>query len=597
MDTILSKLSDLFSYDPASPMIFSSGSFFLVFIFFITIYALIHKNRVVVPVYVIVFSFWFYYLSSGFYVAILAFTSITDYSFARAVDKAVKKVWKRFWMLLAVWSSLGILFFFKYTNFFLENFINIIKYLGDFPSIVEYLKSVNEPLFKSFSEIAANNFQPLDIFLPIGISFYTFQSISYVLDVYKKRIPPTTNFLDYAFFLSFFPQLVAGPIVKANLFLPQLRNPIVIKKEAVWAGFWLIIIGLFKKAVIADYIAQYNDFVFAAPHTYSGFENLMAILGYALQIYGDFSGYSDMAIGLGLIMGFDLGINFNFPYKSLNITDFWRRWHISLSSWLREYLYIELGGNRKGNRKMYRNLFLTMFLGGLWHGANWKFVIWGSAHGIGLAVHKALKNKLDKFADTRMTKFWAWLITFVFVITLWVFFRAADVTETSQIHTITDGANYTFTSHTEIINDTTNVIHIRLYDLAGAQKDSISDTLNYTLADKFWVAEKTSGNDMVLTLKADINAYAVSILMIEKVLFQLEAIKYAPEFWRQHQTWVIMMLIGFMMHFAPQTWTDTVKSKFVSSNYFVKLIVFIIVVQLVIQFKSENVVPFIYFQF
>ncbi len=597
MDTILSKIADLFSYDPASPMIFSSGSFFFAFIFFVIIYAAIHKNRIAVSLYVIAFSLFFYYLSSGVYFLILVITSVTDYGFAIVIDRAAKQGWKRFWLMFAVWLSLCVLFFFKYTNFFIENFTNIVKWLGDFPGFVKFLQSFNEPIFKSFSEIAANNFQPLDIFLPIGISFFTFQSISYVIDVYKKTIPPARNVLDYAFFLSFFPQLVAGPIVKANLFLPQMRKPIEIKKEWVWAGFWLIIIGLFKKAVIADYISQYNDFVFAAPHTYSGFENLMAILGYALQIYGDFSGYSDMAIGLGLIMGFDLGINFNFPYKSLNITDFWRRWHISLSSWLRDYLYIGLGGNRKGKWKTYRNLFLTMFLGGLWHGANWKFVVWGSAHGVGLAVHKALKGSLDKIADTKATKFFAWLLTFLFVITLWVFFRAVDVSEAYSDHTIVGGAKYTYKSQTETLNDSVKIVRIQMLDSVGILKENIIDTLIAYHADKIKLSYKISGNDMQLTVNADINAYKVSLMMIKRVIFELEAVKYAPEFWRQHKLWVILMLIGFFMHLAPQRWTDGVKNRFVSSNYFIKLLVFIVLLQIVIQFKSENVVPFIYFQF
>ncbi len=597
MNTIISKLSDILTYDPANPMIFNSGIFYMLFVLFIIIYAAIHKNRISVTLFVIAFSFFFYYKSSGIYLVILAFTSITDYSFARGIDTAKKQFWKKFWLFIAVWSSLGILAFFKYTNFFIENFVNIAHYLGDFPAFVSLMQSMGEPVFKSFSEIAANNFQPLDIFLPIGISFYTFQSISYVLDVYHKKIPPTTNFLDYVFFLSFFPQLVAGPIVKANLFLPQLRKPIVIKKEMVWAGLWLIIIGLIKKAVIADYIAQYNDFVFAAPHTYSGFENLMAILGYALQIYGDFSGYSDMAIGLGLIMGFDLGINFNFPYKSLNITDFWRRWHISLSSWLRDYLYIGLGGNRKGKLKMYRNLFITMFLGGLWHGANWKFVIWGSAHGVGLAVHKAIKTQLDKIPNTIPTKFTAWLLTFIFVITLWIFFRATDVTETYATQTVKNAAEYSFTSQNIAQTDTSKTVRVLFFDKNGAVADSLTETLTFAYADKIKIKEKNIGKDKEITVQASINAYKVSLMMIKKVIFELEALKYAPEFWKQHKLWVIMMLIGFMMHFAPQTWTDFMKNGFIKWNFFIKLLIFIIAVQLVIQFKSEDVVPFIYFQF
>lgn len=597
MRDISALLKDFFIYDPHSPMLFNSGIFFLLFIVFMLTYTLIKKRRWSVTIFVILFSFFFYYKSSGFYLAILLFTSVTDYSFAIGVERAKKKAFKKLWLSLAVVSSLAILAFFKYTNFFLENLVNLAKFLGDFPAVVEFIQAQEPPMQKTFTEIIANNFQPLDIFLPIGISFYTFQSISYVIDVYRKKLPATQNFLDYAFFLSFFPQLVAGPIVKAHHFLPQLKKKIVVDKRAVWIGLWLIMIGLFKKAVIADYIAQYNDIIFAAPHTKSGFENLMAILGYTLQIYGDFSGYSDMAIGLGLIMGFDLGINFNFPYKALNITDFWRRWHISLSSWLRDYLYIPLGGNRKGKFKMYRNLFITMFLGGLWHGASWKFVVWGSAHGIGLAVHKALKPKLDKIPDIIPVKFLAWLMTFIFVITLWIFFRAADIPENYSEIRVENAANYGYTSRIIAESDSVKTVQIDFFNAEGQLVDSALTSLNYDLGSKVRVTEEIKGNDKIVTAKVMIDAYKVSLVMIKKVLTDLDIGKYAYHFWKGHQTWVILLLIGFLMHANPVKWTEKIKELFVRSPYIVKLLLFIIVVQLVIEFKSQDVVPFIYFQF
>ncbi len=595
-ENILSKLRDIFLYDAANPMLFNSGIFFVLFILFIIYYAFQHKNRLSITLFVIVFSVFFYYKSSGLYFVILVFTSITDYAFAIFVHKAVKKSWKRFWLIIAVWLSLGILFYFKYTNFVLENFVNLIKLIGDFPLITEFLKNTSTDAFKSFSDIASNNFQAFDIFLPIGISFYTFQSISYVLDVYQKKLEPTKNFLDYAFFLSFFPQLVAGPIVKANLFLPQLKQKITISKIAVWTGFWFIIIGLFKKAVIADYIAQYNDFVFAAPGTYSGFENLMAVLGYTLQIYGDFSGYSDIAIGLGMVMGFDLGLNFNFPYKSLNITDFWRRWHISLSSWLRDYLYIQLGGNKKGKWKMYRNLFLTMFLGGLWHGANWKFVVWGSMHGIGLAVHKALGKVLGKIPNVIPVKFVSWLLTFVFVITLWIFFRANDIAESSAKTIIKDGIDYEFSSQIIAETDTTKTVRV-LFTENNVAKDTLIQTLEYVKGSKVKIKEELEGTDKVLTVSIMEDAYSVALTMIKQILTDTSIKKYAIPFWKAHQLWVILILIGFLMHVSPTVLTNKIIDIFVKSPYIAKLVIFILVVQIVIQLKSEDVVPFIYFQF
>lgn len=412
----ISFLRDLFVYNPQNPLLFNSGAFFILFTVFIAIYSLVHKNRWVVSAYVILFSLFFYYKSSGWYLWILVLTTVTDYSFALLIHQSKKLVYRRLWLGLSVIPSLGLLAYFKYSYLFANTFNSIF---GTEIEVIDYFAFWANELFST-------NFSFESIFLPIGISFYTFQSVSYVLDVYWKKLKPTRNILDYAFFLTFFPQLVAGPIVKAHHFLPQLKKRIKITRQEMYAGLYLIILGLLKKAVIADYIAQYNDIVFANPTGYSGFENLMAVYGYTLQIYCDFSGYSDMAIGLGKIMGFDLGINFRFPYQARNITDFWRRWHISLSSWLRDYLYIPLGGNRRGKVRTYINLFITMLLGGLWHGASWKFVFWGALHGVGLAVHKALKPILKKQPDKGWLGIASWFLTFHFVIFLWIFFRAAD---------------------------------------------------------------------------------------------------------------------------------------------------------------------------
>ncbi len=596
MDLFSARLRDIFLYDSTSPILFNSGTFFILFLFFITIYALIHKNRLSVSLFVIAFGYFFYYKSSGLYVILLALTAITDFSLALAIDKAKQRKNKKLFLVFGVVISLTVLGFFKYTNFILENLTNFVKYLGDFPAVVQFIKSLNGDVFKSFEEIAKNNFQLTDIFLPIGVSFFTFQSISYIIEVYRDKLPPTRNFIDYSFYITFFPQLVAGPIVKAKLFLPQITGKINIRKEEIWAGLWLIMTGLFKKAVIADYISQYNDFVFSAPQTYTGYENLMAILGYTLQIYCDFSGYSDMAIGLGKIMGFDLGINFNFPYKSLNITDFWRRWHISLSTWLRDYLYISMGGNRKGKWKTYRNLFLTMFFGGLWHGANWKFVIWGSAHGLALAIHKALKSVLDKIPDIFPVRFTAWFLTFAFVIILWIFFRATDIAENSSTFTLPNAANYTYISATTAQNDSTKTVQVYFFD-GKTPKDTVTQIVAYAKADKIRVKSKINENgDLEVTVSTMINAYRVALIMMKKVVSET-SIDYVIPFWTAHQTWMILMLIGFLMHANPTLWTEKIKEIYVRSPYIIKLITFVIVVQLVIQFKSADVQPFIYFQF
>ncbi len=563
---LLRYLEELFNYDPQNPMIFNSGVFLVLFAFFITIYALIHKKKLAVTLYVIAFSFLFYYKSSGWYLWILVFTTFTDYSFAILITRAKQLIWKRLWLFLSVGVSLGILAYFKYTNFFIENWDTIV----------------------------GNNFQPLDIFLPIGISFYTFQSISYVLDVYWKKIKPTQSILDYAFYLSFFPQLVAGPIVKASLFLPQLKEKIKLKKEDVYAGLWMIMVGLFKKAIIADYISQYNDLVFADPMHYSGFENLMAILGYTLQIYMDFSGYSDMAIGLGKIMGFNLGVNFNFPYKAFNITDFWRRWHISLSSWLRDYLYIPLGGNRKGKVRMYVNLFITMLLGGLWHGASWKFVFWGAMHGVGLAVHKALSNMLDKIPDRHYVNFMSWSVTFIFVIFLWVFFRAADIN--TRVHTYNTIISVENRMETEITSkDNLATLSVNVF-----KKDSLIKTINESFdvdgQKTLFIDVRDEEGQKEIIVNERTKAFDVAWIMVRKVITDMD-LSFVVPFAKARSTWLILFIIGFAMHFPPQKWNDYMLQTYVRSPYLVKLVVFIVLVQFAVQFKSEEVQPFIYFQF
>lgn len=484
----LSNIWDMLVYDPEAPMLFSSGIFWLLFILFLPVYALLKGSRWKMIVFIVGFSLYFYYKSSGFFFLMLMATSLIDWLISHAINRTGKRGWRLFWMWLSICISLSILGYFKYANFFLWNWNAMVQ----------------------------GNFQPLDIILPVGISFYTFQSISYVVDVYKRRIDPTSTWLEYLFFLSFFPALVAGPIVRADYFLPQLKENKRASINNIYGGLWLIIIGIVKKAIIADYIAQYNDLIFNNPGMYSGVETLMGLLGYTMQIYCDFSGYSDMAIGLALIMGFRLGINFDSPYQSRNLTEFWRRWHISLSSWLRDYLYIPLGGNRKGTFRTYLNNFLTMLIGGLWHGAAWKFIFWGAMHGVGLAIHKACKPVLQKIPDNFITVFFSWLLTFVYVSALWVFFRAASFED--------------------------------------------------------------------------------SITLIKSVFVNFDP-AYFPVFWDVRRVWCIMMLLLVAFHFVPQKWADYCQSLFVRSPWVVKLLVFLIVVQFVIEYMSEEVAPFIYFQF
>lgn len=398
---VLHNIYSRLLYIENEPMLFSSGTFWALFLIFLPVYSLLKRRMWQMVLFVTAFSFYFYYKSSGMFVFLLFATSVLDWTLSRLMMKTRLMRLRKVCVAISLTTSLGILAYFKYANFFLWN----------------------------ISALVQGNFQPLDLVLPVGISFYTFQSVSYIIDVYKKRVAPTRTWIEYAFFLSFFPALVAGPIMRADYFLPQIRENRHATTGEVYLGLWLIILGVLKKAVIADYIAQYNDLIFQSPTGYSGFETLMGIIGYTMQIYCDFSGYSDMAIGIAMIMGFRLAQNFNFPYKAGNLTDFWRRWHISLSSWLRDYIYIPLGGNRKGTRRTYINNFATMLIGGLWHGAAWKFVFWGGMHGIGLAVHKASKPYLGRWSDNPVCRAFFWLLTMTFVALLWVFFRAESWTD------------------------------------------------------------------------------------------------------------------------------------------------------------------------
>ena len=337
---------------------------------------------------------------------------------------------KKLVLFTGVSFNLLLLAWFKYAYFFTE-WINQIA--GTSFEVIN--------LFAVWSnELVGSNFNTSTIILPVGISFFTFQAISYIVDVYRQKTPVVRNILNFGFYLSFFPSLIAGPIVRAAEFVPQMFRNYQLRKGEAGHAFFLISCGLVKKIAISDYISvNFVDRVFDEPLLYSGFENLMAVYGYTLQIYCDFSGYTDIAIGLALLMGFRLPANFNSPYQAGNIADFWRRWHISLSSWLRDYLYIPLGGNRKGRLRTNVNLLITMLLGGLWHGANMRFIIWGALHGVALVVHKGWTRLFPprKIAKKSLTSALSTLITFHFVAFCWIFFRTPDMqTATSMIKRI-----------------------------------------------------------------------------------------------------------------------------------------------------------------
>lgn len=487
-----SKLSDLLTYNPQQPMIFSSGLFLFLFLGFSLVYVLLQKHTSARLLFVSAFSYYFYYKSSGFYFFLLGIVTVSDFLLARRMERT-ETLWKRKLLVtVSLCINLGLLCYFKYTNFFYE---------------------MLAPLWNG-------SFQPLDIFLPVGISFFTFQSLSYTLDVYRRDLKPLDHLLDYVFYVSFFPQLVAGPIVRARDFISQIRQPLVVTNEMFGRGVFFIVSGLFKKAVISDYISvNFVERIFDNPGLYSGLENLMGIYGYALQIYCDFSGYSDMAIGIALLLGFHFPLNFNSPYKSDSVTDFWHRWHISLSTWLRDYLYISLGGNRKGKIRTYVNLILTMLLGGLWHGASWNFVVWGGLHGVALAVHKFFRNLMHRpknYRSTGLRKFFAVILTFHFVCLGWIFFR-----------------NTTFEASLTMIQQVFTAFHP---ELAGQ------------LFAGYW------------------EVFA-------------------------------LMAVGYLLHWCPDSWQEACTKGMIRLPLIFQALILILLIFLVIQVKSSDIQPFIYFQF
>ena len=426
------------TYQENSPLLFTQRYFWVFFALVMGGYSLVYKHTARRNVFLFAVSLFFYYKTSGFYFIILLFSTVVDFVIGWAIYTNKVKWQRQALVALSILVNLMVLGYFKYAYF-------VVDFLHD-------LTGIELTVINSFAlwtnQAVGTNFVFEKILLPVGISFFTFQTISYSVDIYRGHVKPVKNILDFGFYVSFFPQLVAGPIVRASEFIPQLHQPYQLSKQRAGLAVFWILNGLLKKLFLADYLAvQFIDRVFDNPQLYSGFETMSALFGYSLQVYADFSGYTDVAIGIAMLLGFTLPKNFNSPYKASSVADFWRRWHLSLSTWLRDYLYIPLGGNRKGSIASYLivfiffvmialvagnplltlilsgvfalgsiamryspvvakwvntniNLMLTMILGGLWHGASWNFVTWGTLNGIGLVVYKNWK-KVSPWADKK----------------------------------------------------------------------------------------------------------------------------------------------------------------------------------------------------
>lgn len=493
MDEFITNLRNIFLYDQSNPLLFNTGLFMVLFVVFLLIYELLSGHRNLKMIFVILFSLYFYYKSSAECCFILLGVCLFDFILGNLLGAARQEGLRRGIVALNVVVNVGMLVYFKYFNLLID----------------------------VFASITSVHFDPLQVILPAGISFFTFRSISYIVDIYRGEMPPCSNFLHYTFYLTFFPPLLAGPVVRAKDMLPQVRDASPATKEMISSGFFLIICGLVKKVIIADYISgNFVDRIFDNPALYTGFENLMGVYGFALQLYCDFSGYSDMAIGIALLLGFRFKDNFNSPFKSQSPQEFWRRWHISLSLWLRDYLYIPLGGSRtKSKFRSHANLVTTMALGGLWHGASPMYIIWGVWNGLLLVFHKIYKNLLGIGKDDKpgfLRRFVNIFCTFNLIAFGFMFFRSESMEKVGE--------------------------------------------------------------------------------MMHQILFSFHA-DVAPQFLDGYLLIVIAIVAGYALHFTPHAWFEWTRKHFSQIPYVWQALVVALIILVIIQVRSSDLVPFIYLQY
>ncbi len=558
-------------YKANAPLIFTGKGFWIFFALVLAVYSFIYKQRALRNAFLFLISLFFYYKTSGFFFFILLFSTVSDYLIGFRIEGSKKVIPKKLWLALSIFLNLGVLIYFKYAYFFTDSFNEL---MGTTFSPINYFAEWS-------NSFTGSTFRVDKILLPVGVSFYTFQTMSYAIDVYRGDVKPVKSILDFGFYVSFFPQLVAGPIVRAADFIPQLYKEYKLTKQDFGLALFWILNGLIKKMFLADYLAvNFIDRVFDDPSRFSGFENLMALYGYSLQVYADFSGYTDIAIGVALLMGFRLPKNFDSPYKADSAGNFWRRWHLSLSSWLKDYLYIPMGGNRGGSVFSFIMLFsivlfvammagniwifvgfvgfviitaaiakaiptfknwlttninimLTMLIGGLWHGASWNFVIWGGLNGLGIVVYK-LWRKISPWEakDTWVKRAWAIFLTFNFISFTRIWFRS--------------GSHNTW----ENLNDTHNIIE-----------------------------ELFTAN-----------------VMLNKILFDMD-FTMAPQVLSAFSGVFLVMLAGYIIHWLPSSWKEWYRTTFINSHIVVKVLVSFLTIFVIYQVISSDLQPFIYFQF
>ncbi len=606
----------LFGFDPNSPLLFTQFYFWAFFALVYAVFALIGDRRLLRNAFLFFVSLVFYYKTSGLSVLILIFVTCSDFLIARRIASATHPGRKKAWLILSVCIDLLILCYFKYSYFFAD-FVHSLTGLE--------LKVVNVFGMLGNALAGVERFSVESIVLPVGISFFTFQVISYTVDVYRGQVKPVDNILDFGFYVSFFPQLVAGPIVRASEFIPQLYKPFFLgRKQFGIAVFW-ILNGLAKKLILSDYIAvNFIDRVFENPQLFTGFENLSALFGYSLQVYADFSGYTDIAIGVAMLMGFYLPQNFNSPYKASNPQDFWRRWHMSLSNWLKNYLYIPLGGNRNATfgtffwivlfaviavilsgswvvsvvfvglaaglfvvghfkperrKKILANInrFITMLLGGLWHGASWNFIIWGGLNGIGLVVYQFWKEmgwNLRFGLVTGLTALlgvlhWTvgapvWNLLFVWALFVWA------GTLVRYVYQLRGGKGHKQLGYIWGVAQTfTFITFTRLFFRSGSNLDP------------------ATANEV---------AWQTARRMVEQIGSKWDW-SLVPDICANYWKVFLLVILGMAIHWLPVRWKRWYRLNFAMLPLPVMAAIVVAVVFVVYQFITADLQAFIYFQF
>ena len=609
LDSIIDYLLHVFSFDENSPLLFTQMHFWVFFCIVFAGFAFMQKRTLMRNAYLMAVSLLFYYKTSGLFVGLLLLVTCSDFFIAQRIYGCREKWKKRLWLTLSVTLDMGILCYFKYSYFFAD----IIGQM--FGIHIE----VTNVAAEWFNAVAGSPVFSVDrIILPVGISFYTFQVISYTADVYLGLVRPVRNILDFGFYVSFFPQLVAGPIVKASDFIPQLYRRYFLSRRMFGLAIFMILGGLAKKIILSDYLAlNFIDRVFANPLLFTGFENLAALFLYSLQVYADFSGYTDIAIGLSLLMGFHLPRNFNSPYKAENCSNFWKRWHISLSRWLQTYLYIPLGGNRNitfgtylliatltfsalilsgsiwvaigalllavsvivtawrfpdRRRKIYANLnsMITMLLGGLWHGASLNFLIWGGLNGAGMIVYKFWRDAkpLHRAIVTSATFLAFWALTIYWPAPLWricLWFTAFIAVSAWLRQLPLKGVGGSVWS---VLVTFTFISFTRLFFRSGSNLDPASAN------QQAW----QTASQMVTRIGSRWTGSEWAIITTYRSVF-------------------LLFLLGMIIHWLPERWKRRYRLAFAALPLPVMCLVCIAAVLIIYQFVSAEMQPFIYFQF